>query len=58
MSKLQHRWVVNAAEAKELIGGYSIVEASSYDEAAAIARECPITYVPDYSIEIREMMEY
>jgi hypothetical protein len=29
------------AEAKEVLGGYFIIEASSYDDAVAIARTCP-----------------
>jgi hypothetical protein len=29
------------AEAKELLGGYFIVEASTYDEAVEIAKGCP-----------------
>jgi hypothetical protein len=42
-------------ESKEVMGGYSIVQAGSYDEAATVARECPITYIPGATIEIREM---
>lgn len=29
-------------EAKEAIGGFFIIEAADYAEAASIARECPI----------------
>jgi len=46
------------AESKELIGGFSIVEAKDYEQALEVAKACPITFVPDYSIEIREMMGY
>jgi hypothetical protein len=40
-------------EAKEIIGGFMIVEAASYDEAVTIAREMPSG--PDATIEIREL---
>lgn len=40
-------------EAKELIGGFMIVEAASYDEAVVIAREMPAG--PGSIIEIREL---
>ncbi|MDD9932436.1 MAG: YciI family protein [Myxococcales bacterium] len=46
------------AEAKEIIGGFSIIQAASYEEALEVARECPITHMPEASIEIREMMGY
>jgi hypothetical protein len=42
-----------AAEVKELVTGYSIVKAESYEQAAAIARECPIFHDPGASVEIR-----
>ena len=45
-------------EAKEVMGGYSIVSASGLDEAATIAAECPITFMPGASIEIRELAGY
>jgi len=44
---------LSAAELKELVSGYSIVKAESYEQAAAIARECPIFNSPNTSIEIR-----
>ncbi len=40
-------------EAKEVIGGYSVVSADHYEEAVEIARECPITKIGG-AIEIRE----
>lgn len=40
-------------EAKEMIGGFSVVEASSYDQAIEIARQCPIALMGG-AIEIRE----
>ena len=33
-------------------------QAANYDEAIKVAKECPITYMPDYNIEIREMMGF
>ena len=41
-------------EAKELLGGYSVLKADSFDQALAIARECPATH-GGMSIEIREL---
>lgn len=41
------------AESKELIGGYMLVRAESYEEALEIARESPGATVPGCSIEIR-----
>lgn len=42
--------------ARELVGGFSIVEAESHEHAIELARQCPITFVPNFSIEIREML--
>lgn len=41
------------SEAKEVVGGYFLVRAESYDEAVEIARECP--HVDYGSIEIRRV---
>ncbi|TPV93737.1 MAG: hypothetical protein B7733_18910 [Myxococcales bacterium FL481] len=46
------------AESKEIVGGFSIVVAESYDDALRVARECPITFMPGYNIEVRQMMGY
>ena len=46
------------AEAKEIVGGYSIVQATSYEAALEVARECPISFMPGASIEIRALMGY
>ncbi len=46
------------AEAKEIVGGFSIVEAESYEQAVQVARECPIVFMPGATIEIREMMGF
>ncbi len=40
------------AEAKDLVGGYAIVEAKDLDGAVEIARGCPI-YEKDGAVEIR-----
>jgi hypothetical protein len=42
------------AESKEVVGGYSIIAANSYQEALAIAKECPCL-LDHGSIEIREL---
>lgn len=44
-------------EAKEMIGGYSVVSANSYDEAVEIAKHCPIAMIGG-AIEIRQLAEY
>ncbi len=41
-------------EAKELVGGYSVVQAENYDQAVEYAKSCPIIGYGG-SIEIREM---
>ena len=43
------------AEAKEVIGGYSLIEARDLDEAARIASGCPILEVGG-SVEVRPVM--
>jgi hypothetical protein len=45
-------------EAKEVVGGFSIVSAESYDRAVALARECPVFHMPGARIEVREMMGF
>ena len=42
-------------EAKEVVGGFMILEAKSLDEAADVARLCPGTIMPGASLEIREI---
>lgn len=42
-------------EAKEIVGGFMIVGAASYDGAVEVARECPGVLAPGSSIEIREI---
>lgn len=45
-------------EVKEIIGGYSVIEAESLDKAMVVARECPMALVPGAAIEVREMANY
>lgn len=45
-------------EAKEIVTGYSIIHADSMEEAAKVARECPIFQMPNATTEIRELMGY
>lgn len=45
-------------EAKEVLGGYSIVQAASLARAAEIARSCPVLMIPGASVEVREMAGY
>jgi hypothetical protein len=47
---------IAASEVKELVSGYSIVKAESYEQAAAIARECPIFRDPGATLEIRTVV--
>ena len=42
------------AEAKDLVGGYTIVEAADLDAAVEIARGCPI-FEKDGSVEVRQV---
>ena len=45
-------------EAREIIGGYSMVQAETYDQAIAVARDCPIASIPGARIEVRELAGY
>jgi hypothetical protein len=42
-------------EIKELIGGYSIIKADSFEEAAEIAKGCPILEVGG-NVEVRDIV--
>jgi hypothetical protein len=42
-------------EAKEIIGGFMVVAAESYEGAAEIAKGCPGVVRPGSSVEIREI---
>ena len=41
-------------EGKEMLGGYIMVKAADYDEALAIAKNCPILDSDTGSVEVRE----
>jgi hypothetical protein len=42
-------------EVKELVGGYMIVSASSFDEAVQIAQQCPGLLSPGSAVEVIEI---
>lgn len=44
-------------EAKELVGGYSIIQAESYDEATELAQGCPVI-ANGGTVEIRQLAGY
>jgi hypothetical protein len=44
------------AEAKDVVGGYSIVEAKSIDQATELARGCPV-FLLGGSVEVRPVMK-
>jgi hypothetical protein len=45
------------AETKEQLGGYSVVDVASRDEAIAIALDHPLVRVGQHSIEVRELVD-
>ncbi|MEO6455471.1 MAG: YciI family protein [Ginsengibacter sp.] len=44
-------------EGKEMIGGYLICKATSYDEAVEISKGCPILEFENGIVEVREIHE-
>lgn len=44
-------------EGKEMVGGYLMCKATSYDEAVQISNGCPIQEFEDGKVEIREIQE-
>ena len=44
-------------EGKEMVGGYLMLKADSYDEAVGIAKGCPILEFDDGTVEVREIQE-
>jgi hypothetical protein len=42
-------------EVKELVGGFMIVAAESYERALEVARESPGVMMPGSSVEVREI---
>ncbi|MBY0397735.1 MAG: YciI family protein [Thermoleophilia bacterium] len=45
------------AEAKEIIGGYTLIQAENYDEAVKLAAGCPI-FITGGAVEIRQLAGY
>ena len=43
------------AEAKEIVAGYMIIAAASYDGAVEVARACPVAQMPGGVLELREL---
>ncbi|NCP64674.1 MAG: hypothetical protein GW763_00535 [Paraglaciecola sp.] len=46
-----------ARKFKELVTGYSIIRASTMDEALNMAKDCPIFQYPNIVVEVRQVME-
>ncbi|MCW3090085.1 MAG: hypothetical protein JWP81_1154 [Ferruginibacter sp.] len=44
-------------EGKEMVGGYLMCKASSYDDAVEIAKGCPILDFEDGKVEVRQIQE-
>lgn len=44
------------SEAKEVVGGFSVLDVDDLDEAIAIARSWPMLELPGTSVEIRPMV--
>jgi hypothetical protein len=44
-------------EGKEMVGGYLICKADTYDEAVEIANGCPLLEFDDGNVEVREINE-
>lgn len=42
-------------EGKEMVGGYLICKAASFDEAVEISKGCPILAFDDGTVEVREL---
>ena len=43
-------------ETKEIVGGFMVVTAESYERALEVAKECPGLVRPGTTVEIREMV--
>jgi hypothetical protein len=44
-------------EAKEVVGGYMLVSAETFERALEVARESPGVMMPGSSVEVREIQE-
>jgi hypothetical protein len=47
---------IGTSEVKELVSGYSIIKAESYEQAAVIARDCPIFRIEGSVVEVRAVL--
>jgi hypothetical protein len=45
-------------EAKEVLGGFSVLQTASLERAIEISRSCPVLAMPGASVEVREMMGF
>jgi hypothetical protein len=45
------------AETKDVIGGYTLVQANDLDQAVALASGCPIFEIADGAVEVRPIMK-
>ena len=45
------------AEAKDAIGGYTLIEASDLDQAVELSKGCPIFETEDGAVEVRPIMK-
>lgn len=48
---------IAAAEFKELVSGYSIIKAESFEQAVSLTKACPIFQNPACVTEIREILQ-
>ena len=44
------------AEAKDVVGGYTLVQANDLDQAVKLAAGCPIFEIADGTVEVRPVM--
>jgi hypothetical protein len=42
-------------EGKEMVGGYLVCKADTYEEAVAISKDCPILEIDNGTVEVREI---
>ena len=45
------------AEAKDVVGGYTLIEARDLDQAAELSKGCPIFEVDGGAVEVRPVMK-
>ena len=47
---------IRRPEVKEFINGYTIIKAETVEEAAEMAKGCPILFAPGGSVEVRPLV--